>query len=215
MPGTTILTTDAALARAAEAILDRVVSTDGKITKNGILDSLAKSIGGKRQSWGNIKRHDVFAGDGVSINPSTYAKEESSNTSWLMEPAPIPLGSEPVAHIGGHAISHDELYAFQVAHDIYKGLRKFDGEAENALYMAIRSLQGLAPPQHVARIHFYAVMRALTDASDDGIDRISRVLWLWASYRLPCDDVTAEGWVNEILAGLEVKSVSLRFTTSN
>lgn len=207
MTKNTILTTPEALSYAADNILERFAQTEGKLTKAGLLDALARGIGGPRQNWGGIKRKKHFVGDGAP-QPAQSAPANSTNDAsgsgvpqWHNEPYGPPRNSPVVTTIAGAGITARELYNVKVISDLLQGRRSWDDESGECLYDMIRPWMVRPSDEIYASFRLPDLLQHLTRGPVGHIEgNAQRILLAWGFIRLPNRDVDANSdAVDEVL----------------
>lgn len=210
MTNTTIVTTTEALSRAADAILARYTSTHGNLTKNGLLDALAKEIGGARQNWGGIKSQEHFIGIGAPRPPQPGPKvDEQANVGYLKprwRNVPYgPPGSAVVTTIAGAEITYRELYNAKVAWEVINEERAWSDEVRECLYDMIRPWMNSERNENYANSTLTQLLQHITMGHSACPGRHARViLFAWGSIRFQdrgVDDY--EPAVGEVVTFLE------------
>lgn len=198
----TITITSDTLPRIADDILQRLEATEFKLTKNGILEAMAKCIGGDRQNWGGIKHSQNFVGLGVSIpmdQQAEHSKAPSEDECAQRESTFIPAfaaietthdcpKNSPIAkNFGNVEVTERELYNLKKAYDFYRGKTEvWNREFTECLYDLIRPTMHGGLSGSYAYYNTTELLDVLTYPADfaSAEKRVWCIMNAWAAHRI-------------------------------
>ncbi len=184
------MTTTEALSNASTSILARFEATEGKLSKNGVLDCLAKAIMSDRASWGGVVQKEIVHGNGVPPVNFLEKLEAGNNEEGpaservLADP---PIGSPVLYIVGDMKITEYDVQGLKVGFELLGGRREDPMEDGDPLYGLFRPLLSAGANRNIFKTGNYAanegellrdLLRAVLLQENEGIMHSALVIWV-------------------------------------
>lgn len=196
---TLIATTNVNLSKAADLILERLKRNEGNLTKNGVLECLAKAIAGKRSSWGGVVRNEMLLGEGVFFDRCKSLVMSGEADPELESKGPFaaaPSGSDLMYVIEDMEVFSDDVRGLVIGFELMNGTREGtfeDGDPFYGLFRPILSAGGGRELLKNADLtlsegEFLRSLLRCGVVKQNWPEAVREALTLWVALRFPTDD---------------------------